>query len=115
MDNHQLDWIDAIPARAAPPSAPCPTKPGHRGVDTSIAAAETLAPRLPSIQRQVIAVIKAAGATGATGDEVAAVLGWERFAVRPRTAELRKAGAICDSGQRRANASGRTAIVWIVN
>ena len=113
MDDQQLDWIDSAPAR--PATAAYPASPGHRGVATSMAAAQTLAQHLPSVQSIVLAVIDAAGATGATGDEIAANLGWERHSMRPRTAELSKALRIRDSGQRRQNVSGRAATVWIVN
>ena len=113
MDDHQLDWIDIALKRPAPSTSPA--SPGHRGIDTSVKAAEALAPRLPSLQKIVRAVIAAAGTWGATGDEVAAKLGWERYSVRPRTAELRKTGMIRDSGRRRTNTSGRAAIVWVVD
>ena len=90
-----------------------PFAPGHSSVDTSIAAADDLAPLLPALQRTVLHVIAVAGATGATGDEIAATLGWERWVVRPRTSELRNRGVLIDSGRRRINAaSGRNAIVW---
>ena len=112
MDGQQLDWIDSAPTR---PGLAYPASPGHRGVDTSRAAANAIALRLGSVQSMVLAVIDAAGAQGATSDEIAANLGWERHSVRPRTAELRKAGSIRDSCQRRTNASGRAAIVWTVN
>lgn len=87
---------------------------GHRGIDTSIAGAEHIAEALPRLQSDVLAVITDAGARGATGDEVAAILGWERHRVRPRTSELRTAGRIVDSGQRRLSVAGVASIVWIV-
>jgi hypothetical protein len=80
-----------------------------------MAAAADLAPRLPAVQRNVLSVIAETGATGATSDEIAAHLGWERWAARPRTSELRNKGVIIDSGRRRVNpASGKYAIVWIL-
>ncbi len=112
MDTQQLDWIDSALGLLG---TAYPISPDHRGVDTSRAAAKALLPRLASVQSMVLSVINAAGTTGATGDEIAAILGWERHSVRPRTAELRKAGKIRDSGQRRANATGRAAIVWAAN
>lgn len=87
--------------------------PGHRGVDTSIAGAEHIAKALPRLQSNVFGVIREAGAHGATGDEIAASLDWERFRVRPRTSELRHAGRIVDSGQRRLSQAGVASIVWI--
>ncbi len=92
-----------------------PNEAGHRGVDTSIAAAEAINGDLPRLQRMVRSVIADAGPKGITCDEIAAVLGWNRFRVRPRTSELRTAKRIADSGRRRKNAaSGVAAIVWIL-
>lgn len=48
----------------------------------------------------------------ATADEVAAALNKTVLAVRPRISELANAGLIEDSGERRKNSSGRSAIVW---
>ena len=90
-----------------------PNAPGHRGIDTSILAAEKIAPALPRLQRKVLEVIEAAGERGATGDEIAARLDMERFAVRPRTSELRAARKIEDSGLRRPSQSGIASIVWV--
>jgi hypothetical protein len=90
-----------------------PDAPGHRGVDTSIAAADALADKLGPLQNLVAGVVWEAGESGRTGDEIAARLHMERWAVRPRMSELRRKNVIRDSGQRRANLSGRSAIVWI--
>ena len=92
-----------------------PNEAGHRGVDTSIAAAAAINEDLPRLQRMVRTVIAEAGPSGITCDEIAAALGWNRFRVRPRTSELRTARRIVDSGRRRKNpASGIAAIVWVL-
>ncbi|MDO8430925.1 MAG: hypothetical protein Q7S58_00800 [Candidatus Binatus sp.] len=49
---------------------------------------------------------------GATADEIAYVLKRSVLTVRPRVSELSGMKAIVDSGARRANTSGRSAIVW---
>lgn len=90
-----------------------PNSAGHRGVDTSIAAADIINHVLPRLQGDVLAVIVRSGRGGVTADEVALALGWERFRVRPRTSELRKAGRIIDSGLRRESLSGIASIVWV--
>jgi hypothetical protein len=90
-----------------------PDSPGHRGVDTSIAAADALAPQLGRLQRLAGATIRAAGAAGLTADELAEKLGMERWSIQPRTTELKRKGIICDSGVRRRNVTGKAAIVWI--
>ena len=90
-----------------------PDAPGHRGVDTSMAAADDLARKLGRLQRMAEAAIRDAGDSGLTADEVAARLKMDRWSVQPRTSELRRKGIIRDSGQRRRNITGKAAIVWI--
>lgn len=90
-----------------------PDAPGHRNVDTSVAAAEALAPRLGRLQRMAQRAIRAAYPGGLTADELADRLGLDRYSIQPRTSELRRKGLIRDSGLRRPNATGKQAIVWI--
>lgn len=90
-----------------------PDAPGHRNVDTSIAAAEALAPKLGRLQRMAEQAIRDAGMKGLTADELAARLEMDRWTIQPRTSELRRKGLIRDSGLRRLNATGKQAIVWI--
>ena len=90
-----------------------PDAPGHRNVETSIAAAEALAPTLGRLQRMAEEAIRDAGPSGLTADELAARLEMDRWSIQPRTSELRRKGLIRDSGQRRRNATRKLAIVWI--
>lgn len=90
-----------------------PETPGHRGVGTSIAAAEALAPKLGRLQRMAESAIRDAGMHGLTADELAERLHMDRWSIQPRTSELRRKGVIRDSGIRRPNATGKQAIVWI--
>lgn len=90
-----------------------PASPGYRGIDTSIAAAKAIAPKLGQLQALALGAIRAAGPTGLTADELAARLGHDRWSIQPRTSELRHLGKIVDSGQRRKNCTGKSAIVWI--
>lgn len=90
-----------------------PDAPGHRSVDTSVAAAEALAPKLGRLQRMAEAAIRDAGWIGLTADELAERLGMDRWSIQPRTSELKHKGLIRDSGQRRPNSTGKLAIVWI--
>lgn len=90
-----------------------PYEAGHRGVDTSIGAAAVINEKLPLLQASVLTVIATAGERGLTGDEIAALLGWDRHRVRPRTSELRAAKRIGDSGQRRPSDLGIASIVWV--
>jgi len=89
-----------------------PEAPGHRWVDTSMEAADAIAPKIGRLQRMVLAAISEAGADGLTTDELSALLNIDRGSSQPRTSELRLLGLIVDSGQRRKNRSGIRAIVW---
>lgn len=91
-----------------------PYVPGHYGSDTAVAAAVSMQNAAPYIAGKVLAEVAASGPAGRTGDEVANPLGLDKYAVRPRLAELRQRGDIVDSGRRRINESGRKAIVWIL-
>lgn len=90
-----------------------PETPGHRGVETSIAASEALAPKLGRLQWMALTALKQAGWLGHTADELAERLGLDRYSIQPRTSELKRKGLIRDSGQRRRNGSGKLAIVWV--
>jgi hypothetical protein len=90
-----------------------PDAPGHRNVETSIAAANALAPKLGRLQRMAQGAIRNAGWRGLTADELAERLGMDRWSIQPRTSELRRKGLIRDSGRRRPNATGKMAIVWV--
>lgn len=90
-----------------------PSVPGHRGVDTSAAAAGSLATSLGYLQAKVFRAIAEAGTRGLTTNELADVLRIDRGSVQPRTSELRAKGRIRDSRQRRLNANGKKAIVWV--
>lgn len=90
-----------------------PSAPGHRGVETSVAAAMALAPSLGHLQRLTLATITRAGKNGLTAHETCDTIGFDRAALQPRLSELRRKGLIIDSGRRRKNASRKAAIVWI--
>jgi hypothetical protein len=92
-----------------------PDAPGHRGVETSVAAAEAMQPSLGRLQRLVRDAIADAGPFGATTNEIADRLDIDRGSVQPRTSELKLFGVIEDSGQRRFNRNGKAAIVWILS
>jgi hypothetical protein len=91
-----------------------PDMPGHRNVQTSIAAAEAVAPKQGRLQRMTLEAIASRGPFGLTADECAGTLALDRYSIQPRTSELRRKGSIVDSGLRRPNATGKRAIVWTV-
>lgn len=109
---------DTPGARARPPRQPdlfaaYPEVPGARPVDTSMAAADSVAEEAPRLRERVLEAVRAAGACGLTADEAAERLDLSPFTARPRFSELRETDLIQDSGRRRENASGRKAIVWV--
>tara|TARA_Y100000588_G_C14209996_1_gene906288 strand:- start:1576 stop:1884 length:309 start_codon:yes stop_codon:yes gene_type:complete len=89
-----------------------PAHPGARDRDTSIAAADAIAPQAPNLRTATKSALAASEPHGLTADEVAAVLGLSILSIRPRVTELSRMGVIEDSGARRANQSGKRAIVW---
>lgn len=88
--------------------------PAARDTETSRAAAASIAPSAARVRSMVLNAIRASASAGLTADEAADRLGMSVLTVRPRVSELGKAGAIVDAGARRANQSGRRAIVWRV-
>lgn len=95
------------------PEPEYPDAPGHRGVDTSIAAAADIAPKLGRLQRLAEETIRAAGREGLTADELAERVDLPRWTMQPRTTELRLKGLVVDSGMRRRNCTGKAARVWV--
>jgi hypothetical protein len=90
-----------------------PSEPGHRGVDTSMAAAQMMAAVAGPLRRMVYKAVFEAGGRGITTDEIAGMLELPRYSVQPRTTELKHDRRIRDSGRRRFNRSGCRAIVWV--
>ena len=92
-----------------------PQRPGHKGDETSAAAAEDMAPRAPRIRQLVLDAITRAGAFGRTSEELAEELEMPRVTVQPRTSELKADGRIVKSKATRPNASsGKAARVFIL-
>lgn len=91
-----------------------PEVPAARPTDTSMLAADGVAEDAPDGRRQVLDAI-GASVGGLTADEAAEEIGRSILYARPRVAELHRQGLIADSGERRDNASGRSAIVWMLS
>lgn len=89
-------------------------EPGHGGVETSVEAADSIASVSNRLRALVYRTLHA-HAGGLTVDELCEVAGYARYSLQPRFTELRHAGSIHDTGQRRLNVSGRRAIVWAVS
>lgn len=86
--------------------------------DTSWAAAASFTPeRLTAMQGDVLAFFRQRGPHGATDAELEAALGYRYpgfSTLRKRRSELKQAGWLRDSGQRRKNAGGSSMILWEV-
>jgi hypothetical protein len=87
-----------------------PWQAGHRGVDTSAAAAESVDGA--GLRAAVLDVLHRCGPQ--TADEAAGWLGRSVLSIRPRFTELLRFRQIHRTGERRANASGRMAHVFSV-
>ena len=81
--------------------------------DTSQAAADSLPFRGADLRARVLGYIGCRGSEGATCWEAERALAFMHQTCSPRIWELRKAGLVADSGQRRMTGSGRQAIVWV--
>ena len=86
-----------------------PDAPGHRGIETSIEAAESFAPKIGRLQRIALDAVGKRAAFGLTFDEAAEVSGFDFRSIQPRISELRRKGLVVDSGLRRRNSSGKRA------
>lgn len=91
-----------------------PDEPGAKGsgitADTSQAVAAAIAPTVRFLRR--IALEGLARLRAATAEEVCALLWRDRAAIQPRLSELRRMGLVEPNGERRRNASGKSAAVW---
>lgn len=94
-----------------------PDSPGVRAgsPDTSYQAADSVSDAAANREALALRMIREKGRYGATADEVADALGWERYSARPRLSMLRARGNIDDSGKRRRGVSGRFQVVWLAD
>lgn len=85
-----------------------PIAAGWKGTETSRAAAESIPAHL--LRGRVLTEFQRRGAM--TSDECADAMRCSILSIRPRCSELHRMGKLMDTGTRRQNASGRSAIVW---
>lgn len=86
-----------------------PSSPGFKRAGTSEEAAKAIAPKAATLRDQVLAALKE---HALTADECATYLRRSILSVRPRLSELEALHLIEDTGRRRMNISGKSAIVW---
>jgi predicted ArsR family transcriptional regulator len=85
-----------------------PDTAGYRYTDTSQAAAQSVDAK--TLQKLVVGALAQYGPM--TADETAGKLGRNILSIRPRLSELRAQDRVRDTGERRPNASGRSAAVF---
>lgn len=84
-----------------------PTVAGFKRAGTSSEAARTIDAK--TLRGKVVQELaKSPG----TADEIADRLRVDKLSIRPRCSELAALGKVEDSGLRRANTSGKKAVVW---
>lgn len=89
-----------------------PASPGWKARDTAKDAAAKAAPTSSILRAQCLRLLS--DGIPRTADQCAELLGKDRLAIRPRLSELAATGDVVDSGIRRENMSGRSAICWRV-
>lgn len=88
--------------------------PAVQTSNTSLGAADSItAMRAQRDRDRIFAAIRGQGTEGFTDEEGSQATWIGPSTYRPRRIELVRAGLIRDSGETRATASGRSAVVWI--
>jgi hypothetical protein len=92
-----------------------PGRAGYKATDTSAEAAVAIedSGRAATLRKGILLWLREKPGRACTTDEYATMVDESVLAIRPRFAELHKNFLIRDSGERRRNASGRNAIVWV--
>lgn len=86
-----------------------PAVPGFKARETSAAAAEAMKPKAATLRAKVLDELRNGPGTA---DELSDRLHIDKLSIRPRCSELAARSRIRDSGARRPNGSGKSAIVW---
>lgn len=81
--------------------------------DTSVAAAQSVRGKTEALRRRVLACLMANGPL--TDEQIQRFSELPASTERPRRVELVRDGRVRDSGERRATASGRSAVVWMAS
>jgi hypothetical protein len=88
-----------------------PGVPGYKAAGTSQEAAGRVAGDASRLRAAVLDELRR-WPTGRTADEIARLMNRSPLSVRPRLSELRAAGKVVATDERRRNESGMTATVW---
>lgn len=114
MGNEQDDLFNRFQkARPLPPDDDYPRGPGHRGVDTSIAAANSVKAAVPFMRMRITSFLVDCGSYGAIYTDIANRCRMEVPTVCGRMKELTEDGTVKVSVRRRKTPSGRSARVYV--
>ena len=86
-----------------------PEAPGSKASGTSAEAAAAIAGHATRLRKIVLREFMAAGQGGLTSDQCARLVEESILSVRPRVTELKSAGFLVPTGERRTNNSGMSA------
>lgn len=87
-----------------------PFRAGYKARDTAKLAAQSVSSRAPRLRAMCLDTLRGCGPL--TADQCANQLGIDKLSIRPRFSELAACHMIEDSGERRKNESGKSAVVW---
>ena len=88
-----------------------PYKAGHRGVKTSIIAAEDTNKKIGRLHKKVLIEL-AKNPKGLSGSELSDKTGVSILTIRPRTTELKLQGLILDTEKTKKNDNGKFEIIY---
>ncbi len=91
-----------------------PHAPYVLGSDTSEDAAASMGVHLARLERVVFSHITKRGAHGCTDEELERATGLKHQSLCARRRMLVQRGLVQDSGRRRVNLTGRSAVVWVM-
>lgn len=107
MNHYETESVADLPLFTAPRAAPAQ----QHSLTSMQAAASLDADRLNSLQRSVVAFLRARGDHGATDEEMQIGIPMPPSTQRPRRIELVRRGLVVEAGTRKAR-SGRYATAW---
>jgi hypothetical protein len=103
---------DALDLFGLPVAESYPIAPGHKGCGTSREAARRIHAHARTLRDRILAEFVGAFPLALAADEVADRTQSSILSARPRCSELRAAGLIESTPERRLNPSGMSAVRW---
>ena len=85
---------------------------GHRGVRTSVQAADEINPYISRIKKMIAIELESVFPGGLTGTEIAERIKKNILTIRPRTTEMKLLGIIVDTEKTKINDAGKPEIIY---